>query len=438
MEWITRLRFNEQGHIDLTGRTWTASNTILSEGKFGNKSIYFSGSSYLKTIADAAMNFNKEDFTISVWVKADGVGGGYSSIINAANQYSISLHINLNSVYKPYFYYNNSYIQPTDKLAEPLLWNHISITRKSGTTRMFINGIKVAETSEAYDFTINTATGTYIGWDGIQPNAYYKGYIDDLCIIKGEALWTQNFTPPTDYLLDGYKAYLTEDDKLYGKVNNVFTKLSDTYSAMTSADAKAAITSTNNQYANLTDLQSLPNKVKTINYSPGNSTVYNSMSVVNKDTLITPKGLISLKSIEGIDSVSINKSITGTGSCRLLVTNDLITYKTFDGTNFVDIDHTDIALVKTNGITPEVLSTITREQWDTLTVGKPGIGFAYLPTIEEVTDTCNIADISMTADMKGSWKKPPNYSDTSYEYPLNDVLRINLNTEGSYKINYKD
>lgn len=437
MEWITRLRFNEQGHIDLTGRTWTASNTILSEGKFGNKSIYFSGSSYLKTIADAAMNFNKEDFTISVWVKADGVGGGYSSIINAANQYSISLHINLNSVYKPYFYYNNSYIQPTNALAEPLLWNHISITRKSGTTRMFINGIKVAETSAAYDFTINTATGTYIGWDGIQSNSYYKGYIDDLCIIKGIALWESDFAVPTGYLLDGYTSYLTEDDKLYGKVNNILSKLSDNYSSMTAANIKTAIISTNYQLAALNELQTI-GKFKPICYSNSNIAPKKIISSINVDTLIVPSSLLSLKSIEGIDSVSITKSLSGTGACKLLVTTDLVTYKTFNGSAFVNIDHTDIATVKTNGISPEVLATITRAQWDTLTTGKTGIGFAYLPTIEEATDTCSIADIKLTVDMKGSWKRPPNYNDAAYEYPLNDVLRVTINTEGSYKINYKE
>ena len=98
----------------------------------------------------------------------------------------------------------------------------------------------------------------------------------------------------------------------------------------------------------------------------------------------------------------------------------------------------NLVLVKTNGITPEVLSTITREKWDTLTVGKPGIGFAYLLTIEELTDTCSIADISITADMKGSWRMPIPGTDYFYEYPLNDILRINFNTDGSYKINYKE
>ena len=129
--------------------------------------------------------------------------------------------------------------------------------------------------------------------------------------------------------------------------------------------------------------------------------------------------------------------------CRLRFKNSAITDMagttwTNSGTNFVDIDHTDINAIKTNGISASSLNTITREQWDTLTVGKPGIGFAYLLTIEEVTDTCSIADISITADMKGSWRMPMPGTDYFYEYPLNDVLRINLNTDGSYKINYKE
>lgn len=269
----------------------------------------------------------------------------------------------------------------------------------------------------------------------------YWGYannvkIDECMVINGTALHTSNFTPPTAPYSINYIAYLTNDDKLYGKVNGTFTKLSDSYSGMSTADVKTAILSTT-QHASLIDLQTI-GVFKGLSYDDTNSIPSSAMTVINNDTILTPIELISLKSIEGIDKVSVNKSISGTGACRLAVTTDLATYKTFNGTEFVNIDISNISTFKTSGITPEVLSTIIREQWDTLTTGKTGIGFAYLPTIEESTDICNIVDINLTVDMKGTWKKAIHGTNFDYDYPQNDILRVSISTEGSYKINYKE
>jgi hypothetical protein len=73
-------------------------------------------------------------------------------------------------------------------------WQHIALTRSSNTICMFVNGV--------LDATTATRPGTYyssgamrIGASGVNEN--FTGYISNMRILKGTALYTTAFTPPT-------------------------------------------------------------------------------------------------------------------------------------------------------------------------------------------------------------------------------------------------
>jgi hypothetical protein len=77
-------------------------------------------------------------------------------------------------------------------------WNHVAVVRNGTALTMYRNGVSVATTTISagitFDFGIN---GFGVGggnWDGA--NSYYKGYISNVRIVKGTALYTANFTPP--------------------------------------------------------------------------------------------------------------------------------------------------------------------------------------------------------------------------------------------------
>jgi hypothetical protein len=80
-------------------------------------------------------------------------------------------------------------------------WQHVAITKAGTTQRLFLNGIIVAST------TSSTQPNTGYTWAiGDRPagagSAQYPftGNISDLRIVKGTALYTANFTPPTQLL----------------------------------------------------------------------------------------------------------------------------------------------------------------------------------------------------------------------------------------------
>jgi len=72
-------------------------------------------------------------------------------------------------------------------------WFHLAVVRQSGVLSFYIDGIKASNT---HSFTFNfTTAGVNIGVT--QYAEYSTGFISNLHVVKGTALYTSNFTPPT-------------------------------------------------------------------------------------------------------------------------------------------------------------------------------------------------------------------------------------------------
>ena len=72
-------------------------------------------------------------------------------------------------------------------------WFHLAVVRQSGVLSFYIDGIK-APTTHTFTYNFTTA-GANIGVT--QYGEYSTGFISNLHIVKGTALYTSNFTPPT-------------------------------------------------------------------------------------------------------------------------------------------------------------------------------------------------------------------------------------------------
>jgi hypothetical protein len=72
-------------------------------------------------------------------------------------------------------------------------WNHIAIVRNGATTSAYINGVLAGSNS----FTPTTTSAVSIGRYNGSPFYYFSGYISDVRITNGTALYTAAFTPPT-------------------------------------------------------------------------------------------------------------------------------------------------------------------------------------------------------------------------------------------------
>lgn len=97
------------------------------------------------------------------------------------------------------FWYDGAEKRATGNTVIPLYsWAHIAVSVSSGAIKLFVNGQLQTITGTS---TLTTATGSLgyltIGqWNNSSTNAYF-GYVSNLRIVKGTALYTANFTPPT-------------------------------------------------------------------------------------------------------------------------------------------------------------------------------------------------------------------------------------------------
>lgn len=73
-------------------------------------------------------------------------------------------------------------------------WHHIALTRQSGATRLFVDGVLDASTSSSFP-AVNGSLHVGIGYN--QGFPVQGCWIDEFRLSVGAARWTSNFTPPT-------------------------------------------------------------------------------------------------------------------------------------------------------------------------------------------------------------------------------------------------
>jgi len=184
----------------LTNAITTAGNVVSNRfspiwptGYYSNQ---FDGSTgYLSTPANAAFAFGTGDYTVEAWLystasAASGTffGGTSSGVpvfnINALASVSVNPY-GAGGTTQSYSFSLNT-------------WYHVAITRASLTTRMFVNGVQIgSNATDSYNY-VNTSIMN-VGATS-SASQYFPGYISNLRVIKGTALYTSNFAPSTQPL----------------------------------------------------------------------------------------------------------------------------------------------------------------------------------------------------------------------------------------------
>lgn len=162
----------------------TVGNAQVStvQKKFGTGAMYFDGSGdYLKPSTIVL----DTDFTVEFWAHRTTNVSSYMVVVSNG---AVSGWLGWNG--------NNTTFTwdlcVTATVPDTInTWAHYAITKQGTTARIFVNGILLGSNTSA----TNTLTISQIG--GYGTSYYFKGYIDDLRITKGEACYTANFTPPS-------------------------------------------------------------------------------------------------------------------------------------------------------------------------------------------------------------------------------------------------
>ena len=77
-------------------------------------------------------------------------------------------------------------------------WYHIAVTRNGNDWSMYLNGVRTQNATNSQTLNAIQAASLSIGRHGDYGAQYYNGYVDEIRIQKGIAVWTggTSFTPP--------------------------------------------------------------------------------------------------------------------------------------------------------------------------------------------------------------------------------------------------
>ena len=157
---------------------------------------YFDGTGdYLTAPSNAVFTFGTGDFTIEGWFYVNSLGAnGFVAFDNRASASAIPFSIGVNSSGNPYLY--DGAVAPTGSSGITVSnWAHIAWVRTSGVLKMFVNGVSVY--SAAYTTNLTGTNATFGGGIGGLAGYGLTGYMSDFRLVKGTAVYTTAFTPPS-------------------------------------------------------------------------------------------------------------------------------------------------------------------------------------------------------------------------------------------------
>jgi len=172
---------------------YTTTQPVAWSASLNGGAGYFDGTGDSLTVAgNVALAFGTGDFTVEFWVYINsGTSAGFWDTRNTAIQVTPLIYYDA-SVLR---YYVNGVSVISGGALTASAWAHIALTRASGTTRLFVNGSQVG--SSYADTNNYTVTNTnYIG-NTFTSGLGLAGSISDFRVVKGTAVYTANFTPPT-------------------------------------------------------------------------------------------------------------------------------------------------------------------------------------------------------------------------------------------------
>lgn len=230
---------------DVGSRNWPVSvvgGAIVSttESKFGDGSLALNGTdSYLSIPWNSNLTFGTGDFTVECWVYLTETPNGEALITDqftaTGDEIAWALHFTTTtpgattgSNLSFASYSGSSWTGVTSTSTPPLnTWTHIAACRSGSTLKLFMDGVEIASGS----FTTNIPAGDalWVGrrWDTAGTRDFVSGYMNDLRVIRGQALYTAAFTPPGQFQAIGrsYEIQSIADDTTMTLVSGPTTNL---------------------------------------------------------------------------------------------------------------------------------------------------------------------------------------------------------------------
>jgi len=201
-----------------SGTTWTdligSNNGTLTNGPVftqepklepfgGAGAVYFDGTGDYLSVADGTdFTLGTDNFTLECWVYLQSDSLQIFLGQNDGNLPTSSIDIRYSSgTITAYAFSGHSAFSRSGSAAQNS-WHHIAWVRDGSAMRLFINGTQTTGTSNISTNSINDSSEQF-GVGACNGSGGYKmtGYLSNVRLIKGTALYTSNFTPKRQPLI---------------------------------------------------------------------------------------------------------------------------------------------------------------------------------------------------------------------------------------------
>ena len=175
------------------------------------RSVFFDGASdHMRLSLDSStdLDMGTGDFTIEFWYNYKNTNTSNRQAIISSNtvwgsgftqiQVNHPSHINHILLWDYDINSSNPVLKSTNTFPNNGTWRHVAISRSGSALKMFVNGTLENSVTQTGSLDFSDSYGTYIGY--YPSNTGLVADISNLRVVKGTAVYTESFRPPTEPL----------------------------------------------------------------------------------------------------------------------------------------------------------------------------------------------------------------------------------------------
>ena len=200
-----------------------ATSTAVTPASYG--AGLFGGSTNALTVANQPISTTANTFTVEAWIYPTATPTGTIPAVVGDNgsTYSNWSFGPTSSNTLQFYWYTTTGVTATGNTTILLnTWTHIAVSVNSGAISLYVNGIAQTITGTSTLSNRGTAGSTLAIGSFFSGSYAFTGYISNLRVVAGTALYTSNFIPPTAPLSPVTNASLLTLQNKQSINNNVF------------------------------------------------------------------------------------------------------------------------------------------------------------------------------------------------------------------------
>jgi len=210
----TLLTFQNNNFIDNSANAYTlttagtphiqagspaSSGVTYSTGANGGSLVFNGSTDYLSITSAAALTLGASNFTMETWIYPTATGGQILAKYGASGAGAFVFQLNTSNVPILYSCANGGgsgwNVTALGATAVTLnVWSHVAVTRFGNTFTVWVNGVSSATTTASFTLYDDPTIPVMVG-NSSAGGTKFTGYMSNVRIVKGTAVYTAAFTP---------------------------------------------------------------------------------------------------------------------------------------------------------------------------------------------------------------------------------------------------